>query len=135
VGPRRRKDKRNYLRPQEEAEDNVDHRARQRNAGYEETAGITYSCTDIEEGAPRSNGIALGAGSRGHCIGGRLKEEHGTNLDRVRRDDQQQDYSAGIGSTQGEDCAGPNARKGTHKEVPGDRRRYQRSTQGLGGLG
>jgi hypothetical protein len=135
VGPGRRKDKRNYPGPQAEAEDNVDHGARQRSAGYEETAGRTHSCTDTEEGAPSSNGTTPGAGNRGHCAGGRHKEEHGTNSGRVRRDDQRRDCSAGIGRTQGEDRAGSNTSKGAHREVPGDRRRDRRSTQGLGGSG
>jgi hypothetical protein len=43
VGPRRRKDKHNYLGPQTEAKYNSNHRARQRSTGYEETAGKNHS--------------------------------------------------------------------------------------------
>jgi hypothetical protein len=74
-------------------------------------------------------------GTRGHCIGGRSKEEHGTHSGRVHRDCQRQDYNAGIGYTQGEDHAGPNASNKAHKEVPGDCRRDQRCAPGLGGSG
>jgi hypothetical protein len=58
VGQGRRKDKRNYPRPQAEAEDNVHHRVRQRGAGHEETAGRTHHCANTEKGASGSNGTA-----------------------------------------------------------------------------
>jgi hypothetical protein len=99
MGPGRRKAKRSYPGPQIEVEDNVDHRVHQRSIGYEETAGITHSCADIEKGVPSSNGIAQGVGSRGHCIGGRHKEQHGRNSSNVRRDGQQRYSSASIGFT------------------------------------
>jgi hypothetical protein len=51
VGQGRRKDKRNYPRPQVEAEDNGHHEAHQRGAGYEETVGRTHHCANTEEGA------------------------------------------------------------------------------------
>jgi hypothetical protein len=44
-----RKDKHNYPRPQEKVEDNVHHIARQRGAGYEETAGRNHRCANIEK--------------------------------------------------------------------------------------
>jgi hypothetical protein len=42
LGQIRRKDKRNYLRPQAKVEDTVCHGACQRGVGYEETAGKTH---------------------------------------------------------------------------------------------
>jgi hypothetical protein len=86
VGLGRRKDNHSYPRPQAEAEDNANHRSRQRSVGYEETACRTHSCADIEKGAPGSNGTTPGACNKGHCIGRRRKNEYGTNLDKVRRD-------------------------------------------------
>jgi hypothetical protein len=73
VGIGRRKYKCSYPRPQADEEDNVDHGARQRSTEYEETASITHSFVDIEEGAPSSNRTTPGAGCRGHCTGRRCK--------------------------------------------------------------
>jgi hypothetical protein len=66
VGPRRRKDMRNYPRPQVEAKDNVNHRAHQRGARHEETTCRTHNCADTKKGAPSPNGAAPGASIRGH---------------------------------------------------------------------
>jgi hypothetical protein len=68
VGPGRGEDKRSYSGPQAEAEDNVDHQASQRSIRYEEVAGRTHSHTDIEEGAPSSNGTSPRVGSGRHCV-------------------------------------------------------------------
>jgi hypothetical protein len=92
IGPametRGRKDKHSYIGPQAEVEDDAYHGACQRRTGYEEDACRTLSRIEIEEGAPRSNGISPRKGSKGHCAGGRRKEYHGTNSCRVHRDDQ-----------------------------------------------
>jgi hypothetical protein len=50
MGPGRRTDNCSYPGPQSEEEDNLDHGARQRSAGHEETTGRTHSFTDIEKG-------------------------------------------------------------------------------------
>jgi hypothetical protein len=68
VGLGRRKDKHNYPRPQVEEEENANQGAHQRSAGYEETIGITHSCTDTKKGMTSSNGTSLRVGNIRHCI-------------------------------------------------------------------
>jgi hypothetical protein len=108
------------------------HGVHQRNARHEETPIITHSCAGIEKGAPGSNGTALGASNKGHCTGRGRQNIYGTNPRIMCKDGQQRDCSVVIGCTQGEDRAGPNTSNKAHGEVPSDRKRDQRSTQGLG---
>jgi hypothetical protein len=99
MGPGRGEDKRSYPRPQAKVEDDVYHWAPQRSTGYEETAIITHSHEDKEEGLTSSNGTAPRVRSGGHCAGRRGKEENHPNSGRVCRDDQQRGYSESSGRT------------------------------------
>jgi hypothetical protein len=141
MGPERRKDKCSYPIPQAEVEDNVDHGARQRGTRHEEDARRTYNYADAEKrvsgsnGASGSNGTSPGASSRGHCTGRVSQNIYGTNPGRMWKVGHQRDCSAGIGRTQGEYHAGPNASNGSQGEVPYYHKGDRRSTQGLDGSG
>jgi hypothetical protein len=83
VGHGRIKDQHSDPRPQEEVEDNYDHRTHQRGAGHEEITGKANYYTNTETGATGSNGTIARVGSRIPSTSRGIQGTYSTDLGRV----------------------------------------------------
>jgi hypothetical protein len=76
--------------------------------GYEETAGITHHCANMEKGASGSNGTTPRTIIISHIIGRGSQEYNSTILGRMCRIDQRKNCNPDSGHAQIEDHAGAN---------------------------